>query len=99
VAAERSGFTASLLSAGAPGRRYVLYKARIDAGATRTAEPHPTDTVEHVRVRAGRAEVGPDGATERLDPGDYYRYPGDVRHRYAALDGPARLLIVMEASG
>jgi quercetin dioxygenase-like cupin family protein len=38
-------------------------------------------------------------AVAELAPGDYYRFPADVRHRYAAMDAPARLLIVMEAPG
>lgn len=99
VAAEGSAFAASLLSAGAPGTRRDLYTAALAAGAIRTAEPHPTGTVEHVLLVDGRAEVGPVDAVAQLAPGDYYRYPADVRHRYAAMDAPARLLIVMEAPG
>lgn len=97
--AEGSAFAAGLLSAGGPGRRRDLYTVTLDAGATRSAEPHPTGTIEHVVVIDGRADVGPDGALQRLAPGDYYRFPADVRHAYAALDRPVRLLVVMDAPG
>ena len=99
VEAEGSAFAAGLLSAGAPGRRRDLYTAALAAGALRTAAPHPTGTCEHVLLLDGRADVGPEDAVARLAPGDYYRYPADVPHRYAAVGGPARLLIVMESSG
>ena len=99
VEAEGSAFAASLLSAGAPGRRRDLYTVALDADAARTAEPHPAGTVEHALLLEGCAEVGPLDAVARLAPGDYYRFPADVRHRYAAADGPARLLIVMDAPG
>lgn len=97
--AESSAFAAGLLSAGAPGRRRDLYTATLEPGADRTAEAHPAGTIEHVVVIEGRADVGPEGAVARLAPGDYYRFPGDVRHRYAALDRPVRLLVVMDAPG
>lgn len=99
VQAEGSAFAASLLSAGAPGRRRDLYLVALDAGAIRTAEPHPSGTMEHALLLDGHADVGPTDAIARLGPGDYYRFPADVRHRYAAMDGPARLLLVMEATG
>lgn len=99
VQAEGSAFAASLLSAGAPGRRRDLYTVALDTGAIRTAEPHPAGTVEHALLLDGHADVGPADTMVRLAPGDYYRFPGDVAHRYAAIDGPARLLIVMEAPG
>jgi transcriptional regulator with XRE-family HTH domain len=99
VAAEGSAFAASLLSAGAPGRRRDLYTATLDAGAVRTAAAHPAGTLEHVLLLEGCADVGPEAATARLAAGDYYRYPADVPHRYATVAGPARLLIVMDAPG
>ena len=99
LVADHSAFTARLLSAGAPGRRRDIYTAELDAGARRSADPHPQGTQEHVVVIDGHVTVGPEDLAADLGPGDYYRYPADVPHSYTAPDRPARLLIVMDAPG
>ena len=67
------------------------------AGQTRPSNPHPPG-----RRRAPPPHRGPARARARrarrveLDAGDVLRFPGDVPHDYAALDGePARAIALM----
>lgn len=97
LAASETGFAAVLLDKSPAERRRDLYRIRLAAGAVRHADAHPRQTIEHVLVASGRVRVGPVGQEAELGPGDYFRFSGDVAHSYAALDGPALLLLVMDA--
>jgi transcriptional regulator with XRE-family HTH domain len=72
-----------------------MLSVRFLKGRRRRAKPHPAGVVEHLLVTAGRIEAGPIGESTELDTGDYLRFPGDVEHVYAALDGEAVAVIVM----
>jgi transcriptional regulator with XRE-family HTH domain len=65
------------------------------AGQTRSSNPHPVGVVEHVLLTEGRLRAGPEGGLVDLDAGDVLRFPGDVPHSYAALDGAARAIVLM----
>lgn len=58
---------------------------------------HTHPVTEHVLVEEGRIRCGPPDAPLELGPGDYASFPGDRPHRYEAIDGEARLTIVMVA--
>lgn len=73
-----------------------IYTVDLDAGARLTSAPHTPGIVEHVVVVEGRAEVGPEGATATLETGDRIRFPADRAHHYEALDGPARLIAILD---
>jgi transcriptional regulator with XRE-family HTH domain len=75
-----------------------VYTVNLDAGARLTSASHTPGIVEHVVVVEGRAEVGPDGATATLETGDRIRFPADRAHYYEALDGPARLIAILDYS-
>jgi quercetin dioxygenase-like cupin family protein len=47
-------------------------------------------------VAAGRLAAGPMGETVELAPGDYVSFPGDVAHRYEALEPGTWAVLVME---
>ena len=51
--------------------------------------------IEHLLLTEGRLRAGPTGATAELDTGDVLRFPGDVPHEYAAIDGAARAIVLM----
>lgn len=87
----------ALLSSGSPGIRRDINRLTIEPGPARISAPHPPGTREHVILCAGRAEVGPDDGLVTLTPGDYYAFPGDVPHRYRALEPGTILVLVMEA--
>jgi transcriptional regulator with XRE-family HTH domain len=66
-----------------------LLFVRFPAGRRRKAAAHPPGVVEHLLVTSGRLEAGPVGATVCVSAGDYLRFPGDLPHLYAAIDGAA----------
>ncbi|WP_116133060.1 helix-turn-helix domain-containing protein [Tropicimonas sp. IMCC34043] len=96
IKATDAGFSAVLLADCPPAARRELYRADLTLGAPRVAAAHQPGTVEHAVVISGRARIGPAGATEDLDPGDYYRYPADQAHHYEALTETAGLALMME---
>lgn len=96
INAEGTDLRAVLLSNGPPGSRRDLYRFDLVAGACRDAAAHPQGTIEHVTVAVGRVRVGPVDAAEELGPGDYFRFPGDVAHRYEALTPHATVFLAME---
>lgn len=97
IAAEASGQMAVVLANCPPGVRRDLYRMSLGSGAARVAAAHPPGTVEHTVVISGRVRLGPEGQLIEAGPGDYYRYRGDVAHRYEALGGEALLVLVMES--
>jgi transcriptional regulator with XRE-family HTH domain len=65
------------------------------AGRVRSAAPHPRGVVERLLVVRGRLRAGPAGEEVELEPGDLLRFPGDVPHSYAALEGSAQAVVLM----
>jgi transcriptional regulator with XRE-family HTH domain len=97
IAAGEADFTTVLLDKSPPDRRRDLYRVMLAPGAPRHSAPHPRGTVEHAFLCSGRVRLGPEGQTEDIGPGDYFRYCADVAHSYEALEGAALLLLVMES--
>lgn len=94
--AEHSAYTATLLAARPPGPTHNIYRIRLEAGAERRSNAHPAGTVEHLFVAHGAMHAGPANGPADLEAGDYMTFPGDVDHVYAATDGPATALLIME---
>lgn len=84
IVSREDGFVGRQLMTLARHGQLELYVLELDAGADRHAAPHPAGVVEHVIVVEGEAEVGPEGETSLLAPGDYVRFPADQPHRYLA---------------
>jgi transcriptional regulator with XRE-family HTH domain len=95
-AAEGAGMVAHLVATTARGARAEWYVLDLAAGPSRVAEAHTPGTVEHVLVTAGRLRVGPEDAAIELTPGDLASFPGDVTHRYDALEAGTRALLLIE---
>lgn len=93
---DHSDFAAALLSAGAADVRRDLYVMELEPGRARQAEAHVPGTVEHLVVAAGRIRTGPDADPVELGPGDYVTFPGDVPHRYLALQTGTWAVLMME---
>lgn len=75
-----------------------VYVVRLTRGLDQPREDvHAQPVTEHVLVEEGRIRCGPTDAPLELDPGDYASFPGDRPHIYEALDGEARVTIVMVA--
>ncbi|MGE3287241.1 MAG: helix-turn-helix domain-containing protein [Pseudonocardia sp.] len=61
-------------------------------------DPHPPGTLEHSFVIEGEVEVGPEGGTEILSPGDLIRFPADRPHSYRLQPGsPAAMVFSLVA--
>lgn len=66
----------------------------LTAGGTRVSPPHPSGTVEHLRLVRGVARVGEEGAEQELGPGSTTSWRGDVEHSYASPDGADGVLVI-----
>lgn len=99
LSSENAPFEALLLAKCPPNIRRDIFRVTLQAPTARDAEAHPRGTVEHALVCEGRVRLGPIDALQDMGPGDYYRYPGDGPHSYAALSERAMLLLVMEGPG
>jgi transcriptional regulator with XRE-family HTH domain len=93
---DHADFFATLLTAGNAHARRDLYVMELEPGAQRQAEAHLPGSIEHLVVAAGRLRVGPDREEIDLDPGDYVTFPGDIPHRYEALEPGTWAVLVME---
>jgi transcriptional regulator with XRE-family HTH domain len=92
VAVEGSGFRTRHLMSRHDQGAVELYLLDLDAGTRRDAVAHSPGVIEHVVVMSGRIDVGPEGQSELLGPGDYMQFPADVPHHYHAIDGTVCLL-------
>ncbi|MEU4222171.1 XRE family transcriptional regulator [Actinoplanes sp. NPDC026623] len=93
---DHADFFATLLAAGSTHARRDLYVMELEPGGTRQADPHLAGSIEHLVVAAGRLRTGPEGEELDLGPGDYVTFPGDVPHRYEALEPGTWAVLVME---
>jgi transcriptional regulator with XRE-family HTH domain len=94
LSADRADFVATLLAAGSPHTRRDIYVMELEPGQPRVAEAHIPGSIEHVIVAAGRVSAGPIEDPVELGPGDYVSFPGDVPHRYEALEKSWAVLVM-----
>jgi transcriptional regulator with XRE-family HTH domain len=76
-------------------RETELYCVDFDAAVRKLSPPHSTGVIEHVFIAKGRLEVGVDGRSAVLDEGDIMTFAADQPHQYYALDGPARIVVIL----
>jgi len=93
---DHADFFATLLTAGSAHARRDLYVMELEPGASREADAHLPGSVEHLVVAAGQLRVGPEHEEIDLGPGDYVTFPGDIPHRYQALEAGTWAVLVME---
>lgn len=75
-----------------------IYAVRLSPGDEAHREDvHRHPVTEHVLIEEGRVRCGPADAPLELGPGDYASFPGDRQHVYEAIDGDARVTIVLVA--
>jgi transcriptional regulator with XRE-family HTH domain len=96
IEAAEAGMCARLVATTGHGARAEWYVLELGAGASRLADGHSAGTVEHIYVVGGRLRVGPEGGAIDLGPGDLAAFPGDVGHRYEALEDDTRALLLLE---
>jgi transcriptional regulator with XRE-family HTH domain len=96
VASEVGAFQAHLLASSGHAARVELYTLELEPGPVRDADAHMAGTVEHILVTAGALRTGPIDATVTLATGDLVTFPGDVAHRYEALEGATSAVLLLE---
>lgn len=96
VISDHASYRTTLLSNCTSGTRRDLYRVDLEPGTIRRSAPHPVGTFEHAILCVGQASVGPLGAEEILNVGDYYRYPADRSHVYEASMPGTQMIVVME---
>jgi transcriptional regulator with XRE-family HTH domain len=93
---DHADFFATLLTAGSAHTRRDLYVMELEPGGSRQADAHLPGSIEHLVVGAGRLRVGPEDEELDLGPGDYVTFPGDIPHRYQALEPGTWAVLLME---
>lgn len=76
--------------------KHEVYDLRFEDGGVLDSQPHTRGAQEHVTVIDGRVEVKSGQATTLIDAGDTARYAADVAHCIRAIDGPARVFLVVQ---
>lgn len=96
VGSDHASYQTTLLANCSSGTRRDLYRVDLEPGTVRRSAPHPVGTFEHAVLCVGQARVGPLGAEEILNVGDYYCYPADRSHIYESLVPGTQMIVVME---
>jgi transcriptional regulator with XRE-family HTH domain len=94
IQADEADFVGTLLAAGSAHTRRDIYVIKLEPGKSRDADAHLPGSIEHIVVGAGRILAGPAGEQIELGPGDYVTFPGDVPHRYEALEDSWAVLVM-----
>jgi quercetin dioxygenase-like cupin family protein len=68
----------------------------IAVGGELDSRPHARGAREHLTVIEGQLDVTSGDTISRLAAGDTARYAADVPHRIAAVDGKARVFLVVQ---
>ncbi|MEP5154157.1 XRE family transcriptional regulator [Planktotalea sp.] len=99
LGSDQASYRTTLLANCPPDTRRDLYRVNLEPGDIRRSTAHPSGTFEHVIIATGQARVGPQGAEEVLNSGDYFRYPADLAHSYEALVPKTQMIVLMETKG
>ncbi|TYC63659.1 helix-turn-helix transcriptional regulator [Rhodobacterales bacterium] len=74
---------------------FEVYELIFAAGGRLESRPHERGTREQLIAEEGRMEVTSGVAKGAISKGDTARYAADVSHSIAALDGPARAILMV----
>lgn len=77
---------------------HEVYDITFDEGGFLKSQPHSPGALEQLTVMYGNVRVISGSATSELMVGDTARYAADVPHEIIALDGKARLFLIVKAS-
>ena len=97
LTSDSAEFCALLLDKCPPTNRRDIYRVTLTRGTVRQAKAHPQGMKEHAVVCQGSVRLGPVGASEDINAGDYFSYSADRPHAYEALSERATLLLVMDS--
>lgn len=92
------GCRISILSPPDQAGAHEVYDIRFEDKGALKSQPHARGAVEMVTVLEGAVRVTSGSACSELGTGDTARYAADVAHEIAALDGPARIFLIVNSS-
>ena len=98
MGSSRDGFSARLLTSSTRRGTFEVSELRIPTEEAHEGRPHHPGTEEHVFCVGGRLRVGPADDAVELGPGDFASFPGDLPHRYEALEPGTHAVLVMSYS-
>ena len=76
--------------------QHEVYDIRFASGGKLVSQPHQRGAEEALTVLDGRVQVTSGAATETLREGDTARYAADMPHAIAAVEGPARVFLIVK---
>ncbi len=88
----------SILSPPQDAGGHEVYDIAFEEGGFLNSQPHSTGALEQLTVMEGSVRVVSGGASSELMTGDTARYAADVAHDIIALDGRARVFLIVKAS-
>jgi len=78
---------------------HEVYDIAFHVDGVLRSQPHARDAFEQLVVIEGRVKVTSGAATSHIAQGDTARYAADVPHEIEAIDGPARVFLIVKSSG
>ena len=96
VAGHGKGCQITILSPPEQAGRLEVYDIRLDAGGLLDSAPHGAGTREQVTVLEGSVEIRAGTEARQLEHNDTAHYRADQPHRIAAVNGPARVFLIVE---
>ncbi len=77
---------------------HEVYDISFKASGVLTSQPHGRGSVEQLSVLEGRLRITSGTAVSEVGVGDTARYAADVPHEIAAIDGPARIFLIVKST-
>lgn len=93
-----TGCRIAILSPPQEAGGHEVYDISFQACGALKSEPHARGTTEQLAVLEGRVGVISGTTTSELTAGDTARYAADLPHEINALDGPARVFLIVKAN-
>ena len=78
--------------------QHEVYEIGFGIGSVLTSDPHSPGCREHLTVLEGQVRVRSGEEEDHLGPGDVARYAADRPHEIAAIEGPARVILIVQGS-
>lgn len=89
------GMQVRLIDQGTDDPHVDVYWMSCAPHAQRRAEPHSPGSYESITIISGQLEVGTEGHTRRLNPGESHTFPADQPHLYRAGETWVTLLVTI----
>jgi len=93
------GCCIAILSPPEEAGRHEVYDISFAPQGCLKSQPHVHGSVEYLTVLQGQVQVTSGGATTEVLEGDTARYAADVPHEISAIDGEARVFLIVKSIG